>query len=160
MTETSKSADSAEDKTKFTLDDELPTGPGAAFTFMYYFSTAAFITALVTAKTLGVGLATGLPGEVAILGGAIGGSLGVLFNRSRTLEIPFTSKKKFRQEMARVLSSMGYSLDHSEGPIAHYQKPNASRFFAGDIYVQERPKSMVFVSRARNIRTLEKRFNP
>jgi len=150
--------DSAAEKNDLTIEEELPTGPGAAFTFIYYFSTAAFITALVTAKTLGVGLTTGIPGEVALMGGAIGGSLGVAFNRSKVLEVSFTSKKKFRQQMSRALSDMRYYLASSDGTIARYQRPNASRFFAGDIYVQEREKSMVFVSRARNIRTLEKRL--
>jgi hypothetical protein len=150
--------DSATDKTALTVEEELPTGPGAAFTFIYYFSTAAFITALVTAKTLGVGVTTGIPGEVALLGGAIGGALGVAFNRSKVLEVSFTSKKKFRQQMSRALSDMRYYLASSDGTISRYQKPNASRFFAGDIYVQERDQSMVFVSRAGNIRTLEKRL--
>lgn len=153
MTET---PDAAVQKPESALDAALPTGPGASFTFIYYFSTAAFITALVTAKTFGVGLTTGLPGEIALIGGAIGGTLGVLLNRSKTLEVPFTSKKKFRQQVNRALSTMRYALADTEGSIAVYQKPKASRFFAGDIYVQERDQSVVFVSRARNIRTLEK----
>ena len=141
------------------LDEELPIGPGASFTFLYYFSTAAVITALFTARTLGVGIVTPLPTEFALAGGALGGALGVLFNRSSTLTIPVTSPKKFRQEVTRVLSGMGYSLHATEGSVSRYQKANASRFFAGDIYVQPRPDATVFVSRASNIRTLKRRLS-
>ena len=151
--------DSTADKTDSALNEELPTGPGASFTFIYYFSTVAFIMALATAKTFGVGLATPLTGECALVGGAIGGTLGVLFNRSKTLEVSFTNKKTFRQQMNRAFADMRYSLESLEGTVARYQKPNASRFFAGDIYVQERDKSVIFVSRARNIRILERLLN-
>ncbi|MEL6764990.1 MAG: hypothetical protein AAFO87_15340, partial [Cyanobacteria bacterium J06607_6] len=106
MTETPDSPITADSS----LDEELPIGPGASFTFLYYFSTAAFITALFTARTLGVGIMTPLPVEFAVAGGAIGSALGVIFNRSSTLTIPVTSPKKFRQEVTRVLGEMGYSL--------------------------------------------------
>ncbi|MEL6398168.1 MAG: hypothetical protein AAFR26_03670 [Cyanobacteria bacterium J06626_4] len=156
MTETPDSPITADSS----LDEELPIGPGASFTFLYYFSTAAFITALFTARTLGVGIMTPLPVEFAVAGGAIGSALGVIFNRSSTLTIPVTSPKKFRQEVTRVLGEMGYSLQATEGSVSRYQKANASRFFAGDIYVQPRPDTTVFVSRASNIRTLKRRLSP
>jgi hypothetical protein len=149
-----KTPDAPTENPENVLDDTLPTGPGAAFTFIYYFSTAAFITALVAAKTFGVSLTTGLPGEIGLLGGAIGGTLGVVFNRSQTLEVPFTSKKQFRRQMHEAFTAMRYTLASREGCLSCYQKPKASRFFAGDIYVQERSSSMVFVSRAGNIRRL------
>lgn len=139
---------------------EVPTGPGASFTFIYYFSTAAFITALFTVKLFGVGLTTGLPGQFALIGGAVGGTLGVLFNRSRTLEVPFQSAKKFRQQLNNVLTDMGYAMQARDGQTLRYQKPNAARFFAGDIFVYEREKSVIIVSRASNIRTLTRRLLP
>lgn len=151
--------DSTADQTELTLDDELPTGPGAAFTFVYYFSTAAFITALVTAKTFGVSVTTPLPGEFALIGGVIGGTLGALFNRSKTLEVPISSKKKFLHQVNTALSQMGYVLKETQGSVMQYQRPNASRFFTGDIYLQQRDRTAIFVSRASNIRTLAKRLS-
>ncbi|HEY9890005.1 MAG TPA: hypothetical protein V6D02_16485 [Candidatus Obscuribacterales bacterium] len=141
------------------LDEALPVGPGASFTFLYYFSTAAIITGLCAAKALGIGLTTGLTGEIALLGGGLGGGLGVLFNRSVTLTVPIVSKKKFQQQLDAVLTGMGYSLGATEGTIARYQKAKASRFFAGDIYVQQRDRTAVFISRASTIRTLKQRLN-
>ncbi|RZM79403.1 hypothetical protein [Leptolyngbya iicbica] len=140
------------------LDDELPIGPGTSFTFLYYFVTAGVITWLFVARLFGIGLTTPLPAELGLLGGGLAGLLGIFFNRSTTLEIPFTSKKQFRQQLKEVMTGMGYALDTTEGSVDRYQKPNASRFFSGDIFVQQRGESAIFVSRVSNIRTLKRRF--
>jgi hypothetical protein len=154
MTKPSDSQNSAD----LSLEDELPVGPGTSFTFLYYFATAGVITCLFTARLFGVGLMTTLPEEVGLMGGVIFGLVGILFNRSATLEIPFTSKKQFRQQLSDVMAGMGYVLDTTDGSVDRYQKPKASRFFAGDIFVQQRSKSAIFVSRVSNIRQLKRRF--
>ncbi|MDB9526644.1 hypothetical protein PN498_11635 [Oscillatoria sp. CS-180] len=140
------------------LDDELPTGPGASFTFLYYFSTAALLTALFTARTFGVGLATGLPGQFALVGGAMSGLLGVFMNRTVTVEIPFTKKKPFLRQLESAIADMGYSLDETEGTVSRYRKVRLSRWLAGNIFVQQREQSVMLVSRAANVRTLKKRL--
>jgi hypothetical protein len=154
MTKTPDSQNSAD----LSLDEELPIGPGTSFTFLYYFATAGVITWLFAARLFGVGLMTGLPEEIGLLGGGIFGLVGILFNRSATLEIPFDSKKKFRQQLSSVMAGMGYALDTTEGSVDRYQRPKASRFFSGDIFVQQRSKSAIFVSRVSNIRKLKRRF--
>jgi hypothetical protein len=140
-------------------DTDLPQGPGIAFTFIYYFSGAALITALFAAQSLGVGFATGLPGQVGLLGGLVGGSLGVLFNRTRTLEIPVTSPKQMAGKLASTLEAMGYTqTDTLENGIEVYQQGSFRRFFTGAILVQRRSQAWFLVSRAANIRTLKKRL--
>lgn len=140
------------------LDAELPIGPGASFTFLYYFITAGVIAWLFAARLFGVGLITPVPSEIGLAGGAIAGLFGLVFNRSQTLEVTFTSQKKFRQQLNDVLAGMGYILADTEGSVARYQKPKASRFFAGDIFVQQRQQSAILVSRASNIRALARRL--
>lgn len=142
--------------TELTQDDDLPIGPGASFTFLYYFVTAGVIASLFTARLYGISLTAPLPEAAGLAGGAIAGLLGVFFNRSRSLEIAFTSKRKFRQQLNDLMAGMGYTLDETHGTVERYQKPNASRWFAGDILVQQKDKSAVFVSRASNIRTVAK----
>ena len=148
----------AQNPADLSLDDELPIGPGTSFTFLYYFVTAGIITWLFVARLFGIGLTTPLPAELGLMGGGIAGLLGILFNRSATLEIPFTSKKQFRQQLNDVMTGMGYALDTTEGSVDRYQKPKASRFFSGDIFVQQRSKSAIFISRVSNIRQLKRRF--
>lgn len=139
-------------------ENDLPIGPGASFTFLYYFVTAGVISWLFAARLFGVGLTTPIPSEIGLVGGGIAGLLGLLFNRSQILEVPFTSKKQFRQQLNDVMTGLGYAQAATEGSVTRYQKPNASRFFTGDIYMQQRKKSVVFVSRASNIRTLKRRL--
>ncbi len=138
---------------------DLPSGPGGTFTFIYYFSGAALITALFTVKTLGVGLSTGLPGEFALVGGLIAGTAGVFFNRTQTVEIPFQRRKLFKQQLASVMADLGYVCKDSENGIDCYQRSSLQRWFAGDIYVRVQEQSALFVSRAANIRTLKKRLD-
>lgn len=136
--------------------NELPGGPGAAFTFVYYFSGAALITAFLAAKTLGIGMNTGLTGQLALTIGTISGLLGTFFNRTRTLELTFTNRKTFTRELKGVLAAAGYTLAETTGSLSLYQRSRLGRLFAGDVYVQLRDNSAALVSRATNIRTLKK----
>ena len=137
---------------------DLPKGPGIAFTFVYYFSGAALVTALFTAKTLGVGFSSGITGQFALAAGSLGGLLGVFFNRTKTLEISVAKPKVFNREMEAALTEMGYVLAETVDGIAVYQQSPLRRLFSGDIYVQKQRKTVVFVSRAANIRRLAKRL--
>ncbi len=137
---------------------DLPQGPGAVFTFIYYFSGAALITVLFTAKTLGVGFNTEIVGQSALLVGGVGGLLGTFYNRTKTLEIAVTQSKAFTRKLAEVLTEMGYTLKQSSDGISIYQRSGLGRFFAGEIYVQQQERAVVFVSRAATIRTLAKRL--
>ncbi|MEO1093516.1 MAG: hypothetical protein AAFX01_01285 [Cyanobacteria bacterium J06638_28] len=137
---------------------ELPTGPGVAFTFIYYFSGASLIAALFTAKTLGVGFGNPITGEFALIGGSLAGLVAVFFNRTKTLEIPFTSRKTFLRELETTLAEMGYTLTETIDGISQYQRSPFQRWFSGDIYVQIREQSAALVSRAVNVRTLKKRL--
>jgi len=136
----------------------LPTGPGARFTFIYYFSGTALITAFFTAKTLGIGYSTGLPGQVALIGGVIGGTLGVLFNRTESWEMPFSSRKRFTQQLQAAMAEMGYAHIETVDGVDRYQRSALGRFFSGDIFVQLQDQQAVFVSRISNIRSLRKRL--
>lgn len=136
----------------------MPRGPGAVFTFVYYFSGAALVTVLFTAKTLGVGFGTVITGELALLVGSLSGLLGVFYNRTKTLEIAVTKPKVFTRQMEAALADMGYTLAETIDGIAVYQRSSFSRLFTGDIYVQKQEGAVVLVSRAANIRTLEKRL--
>ncbi len=132
----------------------LPTGPGATFTFFYYFSGVALITALFTAETLGLGFSSRLSGQIGILGGAIAGLLGLHFNRTQTLTLTPPSPQALAQQLAAALSEMGYTCAETEGTVSLYQRSPWRRFFAGDIFLQQEAGTFTLVSRAANIRRL------
>ena len=137
---------------------DLPKGPGVVFTFVYYFSGATLVTVLFTVKTLGVGFSSGITGQFALIAGSLGGGLGVFFTRTKTLEISVSKPKVFAQKVEETLAEMGYSLTETVDDIAVYQRSQLRWLFSGDIYVQKQDKAVVFVSRAANIRRLEKRL--
>ncbi|NER81850.1 MAG: hypothetical protein F6K42_20260 [Leptolyngbya sp. SIO1D8] len=137
---------------------DLPTGPGVTFTFIYYFSGAALITTLLAVKTLGVGFGAGITGQLALLVGSVAGLLGTFYNRTKILEIPVSKPKVFARQLEETLSEMGYTLTETVDTVSVYQRSRFRRLFSGDIFVQNQDKGVVLVSRAVNIRTLEKRL--
>ena len=138
---------------------DLPQGPGAAFTFIYYFSGAALIAVLFTSKTLGVGFNTGIVGQSALLVGGVSGLLGMFYNRTKTLKITVTQSKAFTRKLSETLTDMGYTLTETVDSIAMYQRSGLGKFLTGNIYVQKQDGAVVFASRAANIRTLAKRLS-
>lgn len=138
---------------------DLPQGPGVVFTFIYYFSGAALIAVLFTAKTLGVGFNAGVVGQAALLVGGVSGLLGTFYNRTKTLKIEVTQSKAFTRKLTETLMDMGYTLTETLEDVALYQRSGLAKFFAGNIYVQQQDSAVVFVSRAANIRTLAKRLS-
>lgn len=138
--------------------EALPQGPGALFTFVYYFSGASLITVLFTVKTLGVGFNAGITGPLALVLGALGGVAGVFFNQTKTLEMTVAKPKAFDRQLAETLTDMGYSLTETMDGVARYRRSPFSRLFSGDIYVQKQDSTVWVVSRAANIRTLSKRL--
>ncbi|MEL6383053.1 MAG: hypothetical protein AAFQ89_11500 [Cyanobacteria bacterium J06626_18] len=137
---------------------DLPQGPGTVFTFIYYFSGAALIAVLFTAKTLGVGFNAGIVGQSALLVGGVSGLLGTFYNRTKMLKLEVTQPKAFMRKLAETLMDMGYTLTETLDDISLYRRSGLGKFFAGDIYVQRQDNAVILVSRAANIRTLAKRL--
>ncbi|MGF1570042.1 MAG: hypothetical protein ACFCVD_18560 [Nodosilinea sp.] len=144
-----------------TDDPTLPAGPGFGLTFLYYFSGTALVTTLLAVKTLGIGLETGFPNQFGLLFGAIGGLLGATVNRSTTLELPFSSQKKFRQKLEAVLAEMGYSEDTDvplEG-ILVYRRPFLRQLFSGKVYVLLGHKQATLRSRVMHIQRVKRKLS-
>jgi type II secretory pathway pseudopilin PulG len=159
-------------------ENPLPQGPGAASTFLYYFSTSALVGSFVVSRGLHLGLQTGIPTQIGILFGLVAGSLGAYINRSTQLQMTVANPKQFQQTLEAALEKMGYgpvptpedteeSTDKGAkankvnaatqaAPYLTYQRSSLSQFFAGKLYAQITPSQATIVSRAANIRRLKK----
>jgi hypothetical protein len=139
----------------------LPEGPGFGLTFLYYFSGIALVTTLLAVKTLGLSLDTGIPNQFGLVFGAIGGVLGATFNRSTVLDIPFSGKKNFKQQLEAVLDDMGYTQDANANldGILVYRRSAIRQIFSGKIYVLLEDKQAHISSRASHIRTIRRKLN-
>jgi hypothetical protein len=144
------------------MSDEpiLPEGPGFGLTFLYYFSGVALATTFLAVKALGVSLDTGIPNQFGLLFGVIGGLLGATFNRSKTLDLPFTSKKTFRQKLETTLSAMGYSEDPNANldGILVYRRSPLRQLFSGKIYVLLTDQQAHISSRVSHLRGLQRQL--
>jgi len=138
----------------------LPQGPSFVLTFLYYFSGTALITTFLAAKTLGVGLNTGIPNQFGLVFGTVGGLLGAAVYRSVTLEMAITSRQAFLKRLNRALEDMGYQLDPdaNEDGIRVYTRPFLRQLFSGKVYVQVRDTQAVISSRAIHIRGIKRRL--
>lgn len=143
-----------------TDEPTLPQGPGTTLTFLYYFSGTALVTTLLAVKVLGVGLDTGIPNQFGVLLGAVGGSLGTYFYRSKIMNIPVAQPKAFWRQVNEVLAEMGYTEDPEaawEG-IRVYRRSPLRQAFSGKIYVQVVGKQAYISSRAMYLRKLKRKL--
>ncbi|MEB3268735.1 MAG: hypothetical protein VKJ09_09365 [Leptolyngbya sp.] len=146
-------ADAPDDKA------QLPTGPGFALTFLYYFSGSALVATFLAVKSLGYGLNTGLPGQLALIVGAVGGFVGGFFNHTMTLTVPFKSRKQFLKTLVQdTLEPMGYELAEEVDDIRVYRRSPLRQIFSGKIYVEVQRDRAILASRALHIRALRKKL--
>jgi hypothetical protein len=145
-----------------TDESPLPHGPGFGLTFLYYFSGTALVATLLASKSLGLSLDTGIPTQFGVLLGVIGGILGALVNRSTTLEVPLSSKKKFKQQLDTLLAEMGYTEDETSRTdgILVYRRSSLRQLLSGRVYVQLGPKQAAINSRVTHIRRIKKQLAP
>ncbi|ASC69344.1 hypothetical protein XM38_002710 [Halomicronema hongdechloris C2206] len=138
----------------------LPQGPSFILTFLYYFSGTALITTFLAAKTLGVGLDTGIPNQFGLIFGTVAGLLGAFVYRSVTLEMAITNRQSFLKRLNRALEDMGYQRDPDadEDGVSVYTRPFLRQLFSGKVYVQVRDTQAIISSRAIHIRGIKQRL--
>lgn len=140
-------------------------GPGFWATFLYYFASTAFVFSLVTMQGLGVGMDTGLPQQVGLVGGLISGLIGGYFNRTMTLEVPVKNKKVFLKTVKATLAQLGYQekqdqTQEAEDDILVYERQGLGKFLSGKVYIQIDKNSATIASRAGQMRKLRKEMVP
>ena len=146
-------ADVAEEKA------QLPTGPGFALTFLYYFSGSVLVATFLAVKSFGYGLSTGLPGQLLLIVGAVGGFMGGFFNHTMILQVPFKSRKQFLKTLVQdTLEPMGYELAEEMDAIKVYRRSTVRQLFSGKIYVEIQRDRAILASRAVHIRRLRKKL--
>lgn len=130
-------------------------GPGAAATFLYYFTSTAVILSFVVAQSIGIGIDTGVPQQVGAIGGLMAGVLGTYFNRTISFSVPYESAKKFLNRLETTLSQLGYEQIAEVDGVRTYQRSGLSKWFSGRVFVQTEAGTATIASRAITIRNLK-----
>ncbi|MEM9164792.1 MAG: hypothetical protein AAGC54_17215 [Cyanobacteria bacterium P01_F01_bin.4] len=141
--------------------EDLPKGPGTGFTFLYYFASTSLVGTLLASQVLHVSLSSGIPNQIGVVLGVVGGAVGTYFNRSQTLNLPIKGKKELLNRLNPILTDMGYALaEDSEEPAAGliYQRSGLRALLSGKVYVTLAPKQAILTSRAVHIRTIQKQL--
>jgi hypothetical protein len=133
-------------------------GPGFSATFLYYFTSTAVLFALVSSQALGVGMGSGIPQQVGLVGGLVAGLMGAYFNRTTTLSVTFKGKKAFLANLNNVLSQMGYQQKSEEDDLLVYERSALSKFLSGKVYVQLEPEKATIASRSIQLKRIQKQI--
>lgn len=143
-------------------------GPGVLPTFLYYFTATAVIVGFVTIRGLHFPADSGVPQIVGSLAGLLAGGLGTYFNRTITMTVPVSSKKKFLNQLESTLSQMGYEKTETENEVLTFERSlratakggSAGSLSPGKIYVQLEGETATIACRARILRQVKQALEP
>ncbi|MBW4515458.1 MAG: hypothetical protein KME11_09560 [Timaviella obliquedivisa GSE-PSE-MK23-08B] len=133
----------------------MQAGPSFLSTFIYYFSTTAIVLTIVVSRATGLQIATGIPQQIGALGGALAGLVGVYFNRSVAIALPFAEKKKFLVELETLLTAMGYQLQEEGDEVRVYARSGINKWLSGRVFVKFEGQEATIASRAVHMRQIE-----
>jgi hypothetical protein len=133
----------------------MQTGSGFLSTFLYYFATTAIVITAVVSQATGLQIATGIPQQIGALGGVLTGLVGVYFNRSVCIVVPFSEEKKFLVELETLLTAMGYQLQAEGDGVRVYARSGIKQWLSGRVFVKFEGKEATIASRAVHMRQIE-----
>ena len=137
---------------------EVPQGPGITPTFLYYFLGAFAVCTGLATQALHVSIGTGIPSQLGLILGILGGVVGTYFNRSTQVTLPYKGIKQLKNYLEPTLTEMGYTLQQSEDDVLIYQRDQIRQWLSGRIYIYLQGKTATIMSRALHIRDLKKRL--
>lgn len=133
-------------------------GPGFLSTFLYYFTATAVITIFAASKAFSLGVYTGLPQQLGLVLGIMGGLAGGYFNRTVDFSVPFKNRNEFLSNLDRTMTALGYEKTSQEEDLLIYQRIAMARFLSGKVFVQLEPKQATVASRLIQVRKLRKQI--
>ncbi|MEM1252262.1 MAG: hypothetical protein AAGI69_07500 [Cyanobacteria bacterium P01_H01_bin.21] len=134
-------------------------GPENSLTFLYYFGTTTLITIVLASLVLHLSPMSGLPNQLGLAMGLVGGALGLYFNRSITLKQPIKGHKVFLNQISQPLAQLGYTRVEDESlpaDLVMYARSNVRGLLSGKIYIRLEAKTAYITSRAVHIRGLKR----
>lgn len=136
-------------------------GPENSLTFLYYFGSTTLITIVLASLVLHLSPMSGVPNQLGLVMGLVGGFLGLYFNRSITLTQPIKGHKVFLNQISQPLAELGYTpVEDDELPadLVIYARRNIRGLLSGKIYIRLDAKMAHITSRAVHIRGLKEKL--
>ena len=133
----------------------MQAGSGFLTTFIYYFATTAIVITIAVSQRTDLEISTGIPQQIGALAGALTGLIGVYFNRSVAIVVPFLEKGKFLAELETLLTPMGYQLQAEGNGVRVYARSGINKWLSGQIFVKFEGQEATIASRAVHMRQIE-----
>ncbi len=134
-------------------------GPEHSLTFLYYFGTTTLITIVLASMVLHLSPMSGLPNQLGLVMGLMGGAVGTYFNRSITLKQSIKGHKVFLNQISQPLAELGYAQiedDRLPADVVVFSRSNLRGLLSGRVYIRLDVKTAYITSRAVHIRELKR----
>lgn len=135
-------------------------GPGLASTFLYYFVVTTIIMTAIASRATSLSLDSGLPQQLGVGIGLLGGAIGSYFNRTTSFTMASTTPKTLVKSLKTILTDMGYELsedrDRLDDDILLYQRSGFSALFSGNVFLQLEERSITVAARSSCINRIQK----
>jgi hypothetical protein len=148
-----------EDKMKPGSDKSQLPGPGAGFTFLYYFSMTVVVVAASQALNLPVG---SLPlYRYGLILGLLAGGIGAYFNRTASFDVSAPETSVLKTQIEQLLAELGFELDadatEQQEDYVVYRRSGLASLFSGKVFIAWRSSSPIqIVGRAKTLRRLQR----
>ncbi len=136
-------------------------GPEHSLTFLYYFGMTTLITIVLASMVLHLSPMSGVPNQLGLVMGLVGGTLGLYFNRSITLKQPIKGHKVFLNQISQPLAELGYTQvedDRLPADVVVYTRNRLRGLLSGKVYIRLDAKAAYITSRAVHIRSLKEKL--
>ncbi len=136
-------------------------GPEHSLTFLYYFGTTTLLTIVLASIVLHLSPMSGVPNQMGLVMGLVGGAIGLYFNRSITLKQPIKGHKIFLNQIGQPLAELGYTQvddDSLPADVVVYTRSNLRGVLSGKVYIRLDAKTAYITSRAVHIRGLKQKL--
>lgn len=137
----------------------MRVGLGGAGTFLVYFIYTAVILSIGSSLVFHLSRESGLPQQIAIVGGVLVGAIGSYFNRAVIRPIAADDERTLLHQVNRGLTGLGYQqIEQIDDEVFVFEKA-VRRWLSGRVYVRVQPQQVTIAGRASQVQKLQQQLD-
>lgn len=137
----------------------MRVGLGGAGTFLVYFIYTAVILSIGSSILFQLSRESGIPQQIAIVGGVAVGAIGAYFNRTVIRPIAAEDEQSLLNQVKRGLTELGYQqIEQIDDEVFVFAKA-VRQWFYGRVYVRVQPQQVTIAGRVSQVQKLQQQLN-
>jgi hypothetical protein len=137
----------------------MRVGLGGAGTFLVYFIYTAVILSIGSSIVFQLSRESGIPQQIAIVGGVIVGAIGSYFNRTVIRPIAADDEQTLLNQVNRGLTGLGYQqVEQIDDEVFVFQKV-VRQWLSSKVYVRVQPQQVTIAGRVSQVQKLQEQLN-